>query len=309
MMDLLIAAGAGLCVAMAMRTLRVVRVRGIRSKALTRLGVAVSKNDEPKAERSPLLAGLAGRLEGTRLHKMASDRHPSLLFSDYLALLLIGAVGGGIAASILFGGGMTTLIAACLGAPAADRIALQLASRRSQKLEQQLPEALALQAAALRAGRSTLGSLRSVASDVSGKLKEEVERVIRQVDLGGSLDQALEGFVRRARSKDVEIWVTAMLVHKQTGGNLATVIDSLSQRVRERAHMRAELRALTAQGRLSGIVIAIAPIAFFLVLSVTAREQMRIIYSTSLGLTLLIIGLSMEALGFLWIRRILRVKA
>lgn len=309
MTDLLVAAGAGICVAMLVRALRMVKARGSRSKVLTRLGVAVSNDDEAKQERSPLLAGIAARLEGTRLHRMASERHPALLFSDYLALLLIGAIGGGIAGSILFGSAMTTVIAACLGPPAADRIALQMASRRSQKLEQQLPEALALQAAALRAGRSTLGSLRSVGSDVSGKLKEEIERVIRQVDLGGSLDQALEGLVRRSRSKDVEIWVTAMLVHRQTGGNLATVIDSLSERVRERAHMRAELRALTAQGRLSGIVIAIAPIAFFLVLSVTAREQMRVIYSTSLGLTLLIIGLSMEALGFLWIRRILRVKA
>ena len=309
MMDLMVAAGAGLCVVMAVRALRVIKVRGTRSNVLSKLGVAGSKSDQENPERSPLLAGLAARLDGTRLHRMASERHPALLFSDYLALLFIGVIGGGVAGSILFGGGMTTLLAASLGPLAADRIALQMASRRSQKLEQQLPEALALQAAALRAGRSTLGSLRSVGSDVSGKLRDEVERVIRQVDLGGSLDQALERLVRRSRSKDVEIWVTAMLVHKQTGGNLATVIDSLSERVRERAHMRAELRALTAQGRLSGIVIAIAPIAFFLVLSVTAREQMRVIYSTSLGLTLLIVGLSMEALGFLWIRRILRVKA
>jgi tight adherence protein B len=306
--DLLTAAAAGLWMLAMVKGLKLINVRRARTKALSKLGVAAAKR-EGKPERSPLLSGLAGRLEGSRLSRLAAERHPAMLFSDYLALLLIGAIGGGIAGSILFGWGMTTALAIFLGPPAADRVAMQLASRRSLKLEQQLPEALSLQAAALRAGRSTPGSLRSVAADVTGKLKEELERVIREVDLGGSIEQSLDALVKRSRSKDVEIWVTAMLVHRQTGGNLATVIDSLSERVRERAHMRAELRALTAQGRLSGIVIAVAPIAFFFVLSVTAKEQMQLIYSTPLGLTLLVVGLSMEALGFLWISRILKVKS
>lgn len=308
MIDVLIASTAGLWILAVGKALLSARARRVGTKAVARLGVTLS-NDKPKGEKTPLLAGLAGHFEGTRFSRYAAERHPSMLLSDYMAVLLIGAIGGGIVGALVFGWGPPALLAIAGGPVVADRVALQLASRRSLKLEQQLPEALALQAAALRAGRSTLGSLRSVASDVKGKLKEELERTLRQVDLGRSLDGGLESLVRRSGSRDVEIWVTAMLVHRQTGGNLATVVDSLSERVRERSHMRAELRALTAQGRLSGIVIAVAPIAFFLVLSISAREQMRILYSTPVGLTLLLVGLSMEALGFLWIRHILRIKA
>lgn len=312
MTDLVVALGASIIAFFSAFGIRWAKHRIDRRPVLARLGQATPLDASAK-ERQPLLAGLADRFEktssGRRLKDRAEERLPSALFSDYLALMAIGTIGGAVAGSFLFAGGPPVVLSALAGPFLAENLASRIAARRSIKLEQELPEALALQAAALRAGRSTLGSLRSMAAELSGRLKDEIEQAVREIDLGGPLEGALEDLVKRSRSRDIEMWVTAMLVHRQTGGNLATVVDSLSGRVRERAHMRAELLALTAQGRLSGIVIAIAPVAFFVLLSVTAREQMRFLYSTSLGLTLLIIGLAMEGLGFLWISRILKVKS
>ncbi|HEX2149840.1 MAG TPA: type II secretion protein F, partial [Actinomycetota bacterium] len=91
--------------------------------------------------------------------------------------------------------------------------------------------------------------------------------------------------------------------------NLAGVIDSSSQRVAQRLQLRSEVRAMTAQGRLSGLVVAIAPIAFFFLLSVGSREQMEFLYSTPLGLGILVAGLTMNGLGMLWIRHSLRIRS
>jgi tight adherence protein B len=132
--------------------------------------------------------------------------------------------------------------------------------------------------------------------------------MLGEVDFGRPLEQALERFATRIPSKDIDMWVTAMLVHRQTGGNLAGVMDASAQRVSQRLQLRSEIKAMTAQGRLSGLVVAIAPLLFFFLLSIGSREQMEFLFTSALGLTILIAGLAMNVVGMLWIRHALRIR-
>ncbi|MGH2769865.1 MAG: type II secretion system F family protein, partial [Actinomycetota bacterium] len=178
----------------------------------------------------------------------------------------------------------------------------------AERLREQLPEALSVQTCALRAGQSMIGALKMVASEIAAPLGEAVALVVREVEFGTSLEQALEDLALRAEGREIRLWVTAMLVHRQTGGDLARLLDAVADRLRQADQLRRELRALSAQGRLSGLVMALAPLAFFALVSVTAREQVRPIVSTLPGVLMLLAGLILDLAGFLWIRRILRIR-
>ncbi|MEO7803994.1 MAG: type II secretion system F family protein [Actinomycetota bacterium] len=288
-----------------------IKTRRMSSLAIARLGPR-SPRPEVVKEKTPILAGVAERLAATstgeRLNAYATKVHPNVAFHDVVAFILIGLIGGALVGSLVFGDGPLVLASIAGGPLIIDRIGVKLGGRRTSRLEQQLPEALSLQSSALKAGHSTSQSLRAIANQSAPPLSDEVLRAIQQVDIGVPLEEALVGLSTRSVSRDVELWVTAMQVHRITGGNLASILESLAKQVRERSHMRSEIKALTAQGRLSGLVVALAPIAFFVLLSVTSKEQMRVLYSTSLGLVLLTAGISMEIAGFLWIRWILKIK-
>ncbi|MGH2772725.1 MAG: type II secretion system F family protein, partial [Actinomycetota bacterium] len=112
----------------------------------------------------------------------------------------------------------------------------------------------------------------------------------------------------RIGSREGQLWVNAMIIHKATGGNLTVVADSLGKRLRERLDLSREVRALTAQARLSGIVVAAVPLLFLVILSASA-PQMKVLYETPAGWGLLTAGLLLELVGFAWIKSALRVKA
>ncbi len=266
----------------------------------------------PPTQRRPLLAPASERFArtraGQRLAGYASRVHPAFSFSDVFTIGLAAMLAGALAGFLLLPFGPLPLVSMLAGPVLADRVFIQLNGRRTARMEKQLPEALALQSSALRAGNSLLGSLRYLAEEPGPPLSEEISRTVREIDLGSHPEAALDRLAVRIGSSDVDLWVAAMLVHRLTGGNLAAVVEALSQRVRDRLQLRGEVKALTAQGRMSGIVVAAAPLAFLVLLSLTSRDQMQVLYQTSTGWVLLVSGLAMEAAGFFWIRLILRVK-
>jgi len=263
-------------------------------------------------ERRSLLAApaatFAGTRSGARLAAYAALAHPALAFSDVFAICIASVLAGGIAGVVFVPIGPLPLLAALAGPVFADRLFIHINGRRTAKIEKQLPGCLAMQAAALRAGNSVVTSLRLIAAEAKPPLSEEIARTAGEIELGRLQQDALKQLAARTGSADVDLWVTAMLVNRVTGGNLAAVVESLAQRVRERLNLRGELKALTAQGRMSGIVVAAAPLAFLFLMSVTSRRQMQVLYQTRTGWLMLALGLTMEAAGFLWIRWILRIR-
>lgn len=264
------------------------------------------------AARGPLLEGLAQRIAstelGARLQNHASASHPSVLFSDYVALALASTLAVALTTWILTARIVVVLPAALAAPVAVDRMAARIHGSRSGRIERQLPDALGLQAGALRAGQSLVKSLRILAEETKPPFRDDLQQMLQEVDLGRPLDEALEELSARVGSPDLDLWVTSMLIHRQTGANLARVIDVLAQRVGQRIRLRREIKAMTAQGRLSGLVVALAPLTFFALLSIGSREQMEFLYTTPMGWTLLTVGLGLNLAGFWWIRCALRVR-
>lgn len=261
---------------------------------------------------SHLLGGLGRRIErtswGGKLARLAAQVHPGFAFSDVVAVGLASVVGGGLAGALVFGA-LPAVFGLSVVAPwVVNRIFIHLHGNRAARMEKQLPSALTLQASALRAGQSVSRSLRIVGTGSKAPLSEELARMLNHVDLGVPLEEALEQFAARTPSGDLDLWVNSMLIHRQTGGNLANVIDAMAGRVTQRLQLRGEIKALTAQGRLSGVVVAGAPLGFFLLMSVGSRDQMEVLYTTPIGWVLLVTGLTLNGLGLLWIKVVLRIK-
>lgn len=281
------------------------------SRLLKRLNVQASSSPR-RAPGGPLLEGWAVRVaatpRGAGLQRRAEAHHPGVPFSDVLAIGLASALGGWMFAAFMFGGLLVPIVAAVAAPIAVDRFFQKLHGNRAARIERQLSEALSLQANVLRAGQSLSRSLRILAEETKVPLKEELARMLAEVEFGRPLEESLERFAARVPSKDVDMWVTSMLVHRQTGGNLAGVMEASAQRVSQRLQLRSEIKAMTAQGRLSGLVVAVAPLVFFFLLSIGSREQMEFLFTSALGLTILIAGLTMNVVGMLWIRHALRIR-
>jgi tight adherence protein B len=188
-------------------------------------------------------------------------------------------------------------------------------SSRLKAFNDQLADTITLIANALRAGASFLQSVEMVVRETPAPMSTEFARVVREVNLGLPFDQALDNMVRRVRSEDLDLMVTAISIQHQVGGNLAEILDSIAFTIRERVRIKGEIRTLTAQQRMSGLIIGLLPIALFVMLSIIAPSFMGALFDQKVkllglpaGAILLGAGGFMMLLGFLAIRRIVDIE-
>ncbi len=186
---------------------------------------------------------------------------------------------------------------------------------RLNAFNKQLPDTITLIANALRAGSSFLQAIELVTRESRPPISTEFLRVIREVNLGLPFDQSMENMVRRVRSEDLELLVTAITIQHQVGGNLAEILDSIAYTIRERVRIKGEIRTLTAQQRISGYVVAALPIGLMGVLFVISPKFMEPMFQKppeALGLPLgaVVLGFAgfLMLVGFLIIRRIVDIK-
>jgi len=187
--------------------------------------------------------------------------------------------------------------------------------KRINQFNKQLPDTITLVANALRAGSSFLQAIELVVREARPPISTEFARVIREVNLGLPFEQALENLVRRVRSEDLELMVTAISIQYSVGGNLAEILDSIAYTIRERVRIKGEIRTLTAQQRMSGYVVGFLPIALVGFLVVIAPSFMEPMLDPSVnvlgiptGIILFAIGGFMMFTGFMIIRRIVDIE-
>ena len=195
---------------------------------------------------------------------------------------------------------------------------LWLGRRKSGRLSafnKQLPDTVTLIANALRAGSSFLQAVELVVRESRPPISTEFGRVIREVNLGLTFDDALENMVRRVKSEDFDLLATAVAIQHQVGGNLAEILDSIAFTIRERVRIKGEIRALTAQQRLSGYVVGGLPfgLATFIYLAAPTFfdpmfEKPPDIAGIPLGVILFAIAVLMMVAGFMAIRKIVDIE-
>jgi len=184
----------------------------------------------------------------------------------------------------------------------------QAKNKRLRKFNKQLGEALVVMANSLRAGFSFLQALDSVKKELPPPISSEFNHALQEMRLGKPTEEALLGMTGRVKSEDLELIVTAVSIQRQVGGNLAEILDNISFTIRERQRIKAELKTLTAQGRMSGLIVGFLPPALILIIFHTNREYVMLLFSSNIGIFMLVAAAVSQLVGILIIRRIVDIE-
>ena len=187
---------------------------------------------------------------------------------------------------------------------------IQLTVRRQRRLrafEGGLPEAIDLLGRAIRAGHPLSSGLKMVADETQEPIAGEFRRTFEEQRFGLPFDDAMMAMADRVTLVDVRILVTAILIQREVGGNLAEVLDNLASVIRARFTIRRQLRTYTAQGRMSGYVLAVLPIAVGTTIYLLNPAYMQVLFDSPLGHFMLVVATVMQIIGFLWIRKIVNI--
>lgn len=231
-----------------------------------------------------------------------------ILGSEFLVMSNGAAIVGFIVGFLLFSNAVSGLIIAFIALSCAWGYVRYLADKNSKRFTGQLSDCLTLLSNSLRAGFSFLQTMEIISREMEPPMSTEFEKVMRDTSLGKSLDEALHDMDERVGSADFSLVVTAVLIQQQVGGNLATILDTIRETISERIRIRREVNTLTAQGKMSGIVLACIPVALALFFYVSSPEYLEPLLTTDIGKMAIIGALFLVIVGFVIIRKIVDIK-
>ncbi len=180
--------------------------------------------------------------------------------------------------------------------------------KRMQDFEEQLPDAIDTMKRALRAGHPFGASLKLVAEELDDPVAEEFERTFNDINYGNDVRRAMMGLLSRIPSVTVMQLVTAILVQKETGGNLAEILEKISVVIRGRFKLQRKVKTYSAEGRMSAIVLASVPLVLFVTLWFVTPDYLPVLLHDEGGQKMLMYGFFSAVVGILWIRKILRIE-
>jgi tight adherence protein B len=179
---------------------------------------------------------------------------------------------------------------------------------RLKSFAAQLPDALELVARALRAGHSLAAGMHVVAEEMPCPIADEFNRVYEEQNLGIPVEEALKGMCDRVPNLDLRFFVTSVLIQRQTGGDLAEILDKIGYVVRERFRILGQVKALTAEGRLSGVILIALPFGLFLMMLHIKPDYIEKLWTHPIGVKMSIAALIMQVLGAIVIKKIVNIK-
>ena len=223
----------------------------------------------------------------------------------------VAAFLAGFAVVTLWTGNVVPMVALAAGGATAFAPLLyvrRVAQRRVRAFEEQFPDCLEFISRSMRAGHAFSVSLEMVHREFSDPLASEFRRAFEEQNLGQPLDIVLRKLGQRVKSMDVQFFVSAVLLQKRTGGNLAELLDKLAHLIRERFKLRARIRAISAQGLMSGRILSAIPLAVAALMFVANPEYARFFLDDPAGRKLLFAGLGLQMVGYLIIRKIVTIE-
>lgn len=227
---------------------------------------------------------------------------------EMVSIAVIAFLTGGIMGFLFTGNIFFTVILAFLGMNIPGFILSGRIKKRVKTINNQLGDTIAILSNSLKAGHSFFQAVDSVAKEMTGPISEEFVKLQKEINLGGSTEDALENMVERIGSDDVELMVTAVLIQRQVGGNLAEILDNISNTIRQRVKMKGEIKTLTAQGRISGFVISMLPLGLALIMLVLSPEQITLLFREPIGLLMIGMAVISEILGIVFVRKIVNIE-
>jgi tight adherence protein B len=293
------------------------RERGRKRRSLEQLrqfgGDALEPNPAQdlfrRLDESGKLRGLFARVPQLRdLGLMLRQAGSTLTVSSFVLTSIGVGVGLGLAVLTLTRNLLFAVVLTGLGALLPYWVMLKKRARRMGKFEEQLPETIDLLGRAIRAGHPLSAGLRMVADESPEPVRAEFRQAFEEQRFGLPLEDSLIGMSDRVGLIDVRILTTAILIQRNVGGNLAEILDNLSYTIRERFKIRRQLRVYTAQGRMSGYVLALLPLALGCVFYMLNPDYIMILFTDPAGKFGVVVAVILQLIGFLWIRKIVDIE-
>lgn len=251
-------------------------------------------------EGSPLAAAVALELAQARLPLRVGEYFLMRIACGVAAALLLMTLGGNVLAAIP--GGL-------IGYFGPKMYVSRRRSRRLATIEGQLVDALSLSANSLRAGWGFMQAMSQVAHEMPPPISEEFTQLFQEVSVGASQEMAIHNLVQRVPSYDLELVMTAVLIQRQIGGNLAEMLDNIAFTIRERTRLLADIVSLTAESKMSMWLLSLLPIGLLILMAVTQPDYTFPFLTDPRGRVLLVGAGVMELLGVLIMRRMSDIKA
>ena len=254
-----------------------------------------------------LTSDVEDKRRGMRIQRDLARANLKLTVSEYYYIRLGMAVGVGLIL-YLFRDPISGIIGVVLGYFGPRFWVGRRIGGRLAAFNKQLPDTITLVSNSLRAGSSFLQSIELVSRESLAPMGEEMGRVVREVNLGLGMEEALHNMVRRIKSEDLDLMVTAISIQQSVGGNLAEVLDTIAFTIRERVRIKGDVNTLTAQGRYSGYLVAFLPIAIAFMINLISPAFMQPLFTNTIGQILLAVGGVMMTIGFFAIQKITDIK-
>lgn len=210
---------------------------------------------------------------------------------------------------LFFGGSRVTAVALAAAGAILPPFAVSMARKKRLALfEKQLGDALGLVSNCLRSGFTFQQAMESIAREMAEPISKEFAKTLREMRLGVPIETAMENIVRRMNNPDLDMLVSAVLIQRQVGGNLADIIDNISVTIRERLKIKGDVKVMSASGRISGMVIGLLPVFLMGILMFLNPNYVLMFFQSTPGVIMLCIAGFMELIGFLIVQKIVDIK-
>jgi tight adherence protein B len=284
-----------------------------------RLGeISHTKEDEEKSidllktrDEGPLPAierMLGGTTRGTQLGRWIEQSGVKMSISSLALYALSGGAVCGLVAARLMRMNVGWFIGGAIGFAIPFFVLNFKRKRRLRRFEEEFPEALDLIARALKAGHAFATGLKMVADEMSEPIGPEFRKTFDEQNFGLPLKDALNNLTERIPLLDVRFFATAVLIQRETGGNLSEILENLAHVVRERFKILRQVRVYTAHGRLTGYVLLALPVFLVIALSFINPEHMQLLFRERIGHMLLGATVVMQTIGYFWIRQVVKIE-
>jgi tight adherence protein B len=246
--------------------------------------------------------GFSERLDAELEAAGVSLRSGEFVVASAIACLVFGLLGAALLRNWIL-----ALVLAGVGAAFPTVLLRSALSKRADRLREQLPDVLTIMASSLRAGHSFLQSLDTTAKEIAQPAAAEFQRVVAEIRLGRPAEDALESLAERVGSADFKWAVLAVNIQREVGGNLAEILDTVADTLRERAMLRRQIKVLTAEGRLSAWVLGLLPFGIALYMFAVNPDYIGLLFHNTYGIIMLVVAGCLLVAGILWMKKIVDI--
>jgi tight adherence protein B len=278
---------------------------GRTARAASQLPLSITRETKEANGASALLARWSP-LED--LHRVVVQAYPNMNVATFVAIAAASAMLMFGFATMMTNNAIISLVSATLGAYFPFLMLGQKRSRRQRQLAMQLPDALDFLSRVLQAGHSFSTGVQMMSEELPDPLKSEFRRCYDQHSLGQPLEESLKDMATRIESTDFAFFITAVLIQRQTGGDLSEVLKNISNMIRQRIRLAQHLKAKTAEGRFTGYILVAFPAVMFVVVSFLNPSYAHNLTGTSTGQKMLALAFGLQMLGLWAIRKLTTVQ-